>query len=180
MAAPFLARLLPTVGHVAGRMFAKPQAPADYVGLAGRLLPEFLAPAMIAGNLPEGTSWGERGGSFVENLLLGSGASLAGEFLGGVTGRGFSGSRLGRRFAGGREFRRQYTEQGMNVGGVLGNVASWAVPTPYTNRVLEDAYRKEQERQIAEQQAQDMNLYAQLGGSGLQLAQGVFDPRLLM
>lgn len=184
MAGPLLARLGAVAGHVGKQMFAKPEGALGYASLIGRVAPEVLFPLAVNFQLPADTPLGDRVGSYLENLALGAGASFGGEMFGATVGRFAAGTglgrRLGKRFAGGSQFRRELQQTGMNMGGILGNLATMGIPTPFTNRAFEAGFQREQDRIAAQQQSEESQLLSQLGGAGVLLSQSAFDPRLMM
>jgi hypothetical protein len=171
------AAMRPAVKAVLGQMFSKPQNAGDYLQLAGRFSPELIFPLINAGMLPEGSSMGERFGAGAEALAFNLGGSLGGELLGGLGGRRLARS---RGWAAGSQQAQQAINTGLGLGGTVGGLAANFIPMPITNSAYEQALRREQERQQAQQNLDTANLYTDLGGLGALAAQPLFDPRLLM
>jgi hypothetical protein len=105
--------------------------------------PDIVMAALTAATLPEGVDPVTRAGAGLEDLAYGLGGSLGGRFL-------------GRRGAGlfrpGDEAVARGIEQ---MGGMLGGIVpSMMAPRPILNQAIEQAYKREGQRELAKKDEQ--------------------------
>ena len=118
-----------------------------YGQLAARYAPDVLYSGLSAAMLPEGATTGERLGVAAEDLGIGLLGSLAGQTMGGGAAR-LAGKRL--------------SNEGRDLVATMGDlmvgapVSVWA-PTPVwdsaINRITEEQYKKQQQQEAAQAQA---------------------------
>lgn len=167
----------PAIGAVLGRMFASPKSAQGLMSLAGRVLPDAGFALYNAIAAPEGTSFSDRAlmglEAFAANSLISGGGELGG---------GLIGAEVARRRGMGLNSQRakRAIETGLQWGGNIGAIAGNFVPLPFTNRMYEQAYRRQQDQELAMNNVENADIYADLGGLGMMAAQqSLFDPRLL-
>lgn len=145
-----------------------------------RLGPEAVFALIDAGMASEGTSLGERVGTGLEGLFIGSGSSILGSGLGLAGGKalyGRSGSDKAAKL--GKDLYERKLSQAMTAGDILAAPLPMFAPRPIANsvyqRAMEGQSQREQESLIAQEQErlmQEALLNSVLTGGGSLLMPG--------
>jgi hypothetical protein len=162
----------------------------DYASLALRFGPELLGAGLVASSLPVGTEGGARALAAGEELATSVGLSL----LGNLAGRGVARNMAARRLnnldtkplpegVSPRQYAREMTDMGMNIGDVAALPLQFFVPRAFYNSQLDEYVNQQQGGKRSEAEAQDseedMNLAlaalltsGALGTGGMALGSG--------